>query len=280
MKFGKIYIEITNICNLKCSFCPTRKSKKEEMSIEKFEHILKEIKSYTKTIYLHVQGEPLLHSNLDSILALTKKYDFKVKITTNGTLITEKIHILKKYDNIKQINISLHSEHKKDNYFEEVFSSCDELSKKINIVYRIWMLKNFTLDKLSTLIVDKIIKYYKLDNNFKKVVSSNKNIKIKDNVYLDKDNEFIWPNDVSKNNNENGTCLGGRNQLAILVNGDVVPCCLDYKANLKFGNIFHENFKDILKNPRLIKMQIAFQNKKVIENLCRNCNYRIQKFDN
>ncbi len=93
MRFKKIYVEITNICNLRCSFCSIDNREYKELSLEEFENILKKIKPYTNTIYLHVKGEPLLHSKLDSILKLTKEYNFNVKITTNGTLLKEKYPI-------------------------------------------------------------------------------------------------------------------------------------------------------------------------------------------
>ena len=62
--FKKIYIEITNICNLNCIFCPETKRNKEFMSIQKFEEVIKKINKYTKLVALHVKGEPLLHNEL------------------------------------------------------------------------------------------------------------------------------------------------------------------------------------------------------------------------
>ena len=76
MKFKKIYIEITNICNLNCSFCSKSNLSKKEMSNTQFEEVLKKINDYTDYIYLHVKGEPLIHKELDSILSLTKKYKY------------------------------------------------------------------------------------------------------------------------------------------------------------------------------------------------------------
>lgn len=274
MKFQKIYVEITNFCNLKCSFCSIDNRKKEEMSLQQFDTILDKIRHYTKSIYLHVKGEPLLHSKLDEILKISEKYNMKVKITTNGTLLKSKLSTLQKYLNIKQINVSLHSENNIPNYFEKVFKSSDILSKNIPIVYRIWLLDNYKLDKLSTLIVDKIIKYYNLDSSFKEKVLKEKNIKIKDNIYLDKDNEFIWPDNNEENEEEIGTCYGTRSHIAILVNGDVVPCCLDSKGILKLGNIFEADMEDILNSNLFKTINEGFRNHKVVCNLCKNCNFR------
>lgn len=279
MKFTKIYIEITNICNLNCSFCSKDNRKLEEMTPENFETILNKIKDYTKTIYLHVKGEPLLHSRLERILKLTKKYNLNIRITTNGTLLKEKIHILNKFDNIKQINISLHSENNKLSYFEDIFYASNILANKIPIIYRIWTLNNYKLDKLSTMIVDKIISYYKLDKNFKEKVLTNNNIKIANNIYLDKDNKFTWPDNIHENHNNYGTCLGTKTHIAILVNGDVVPCCLDSKGLLKLGNIFQNNIEDILESNLFKIINHGFKENKLVCNLCKNCNFRLQKFN-
>ena len=278
MRFTKIYIEITNKCNLNCSFCSKDNRVLKEMTLNEFEIILKKIKDYTKTIYLHVKGEPLLHSKLENILILTNKYNLNVRITTNGTFLKEKIEILKKFNNIKQINISLHSENNKKNYFNDVFDTCNTLSNKIPIVYRIWTLNNYTLDKLSTIIVDKIINYYKLDSNFKQKVLYDNNIKIKDNIYLDKDNEFTWPDNKNSNDNINGTCLGTRNHIGILVDGTVIPCCLDSKGILNLGNIYKNNLDEIINSSLFKEINEGFKNNKLSYNLCRNCIFRLQKF--
>ena len=138
-RFKKIYVEITNICNLSCFFCSKDSQLKQEMTVENFEIIINKIKDYTESIYLHVKGEPLLHSKLNEILDICDKNDIKVCITTNGTLLNKKKDILLKH-HIKQINVSLHSENKIKDYFESVFNTCDELSIFSNIIYRIWTL--------------------------------------------------------------------------------------------------------------------------------------------
>ena len=278
MRFKKVYVEITNICNLNCSFCSVDNREKRELTLQEFDKILNKIKKYTNSIYLHVKGEPLLHSKFDEILDITRKYNIKVRITTNGILLNKRLNILQKYDNIRQINISLHCEQNIKDYFEKVFESADILSKNIPIVYRIWLLDNFNLDVLSTKIVDKIIKHYNLDNSFFDKVLNTKNIKIKDNIYLDKDNEFIWPTNINENNENYGTCLGTRNHVAILSNGDVVPCCLDSKGILKLGNIFNEEFDNILNSDLFKLINDGFKKNKLTCKLCKNCTFRMQKF--
>ena len=128
--------------------------------------------------------------------------------------------------------------------------------------------------------MDIIINFYNLDDCFINKVIKYNNIKIKENIYLDKDNKFIWPNKANNNikKNNQGTCLGTRNHIGILVNGDVVPCCLDSKGLLKLGNIFDESIDDIINNFLFKEINEGFKNHKISNNICCNCTYRINKF--
>lgn len=277
MKFNKIYIEITNICNLNCSFCSRDNREKREMTYDEFLYILKDVKKYTKQIYLHIKGEPLLHKELDKILFLCDKEEINVKMTTNGVFLKEKKDILLNHQCLKQINISLHSENKKENYFKDIFDTSILLSKKIPVVYRIWTLTDLKLNKLSTNIVDKIVDYFHLDKEIVDKIIIDKNIKISDNIYLDKDLEFVWPDNNSDSDNQKGTCLGTRSHIAILSNGDVVPCCLDSNAHLLLGNIFSNSLEEILNKESFKKIHEGFKNNQLTNNICKNCSYRIMK---
>ena len=272
-RFKKIYVEITNKCNLNCSFCSKDNRDLKEMIPLEFEEVITKIKDYTDYIYLHVKGEPLLHSKFDSILSICDKYNMMVNITTNGTLIKNNYLILNSHKCIRQINISLHSENNKSNYFEEVFDTCKKLSEKIFISYRLWTLKNYELDSKSTNIVDKIIDSYKLSGIIVDKIKKDKSIKIDNNTFVNKDNLFAWP-DVNNNLNIDGKCYGLDTHIAILSNGTVVPCCLDSEGVINLGNIFKDSLDNIL-NSSLVKDMInGFKNNKSICELCKNCNFR------
>lgn len=277
MRFKKIYIEITNKCNLNCSFCIKDNRFKKEMSFKDFEIILQKIDKYTKYIYLHVKGEPLIHSNLDEILNLTKKYNKFVNITTNGVLLKEKINILKKYDNIRQINLSLHSENKKKSYIDDILNCVDELNN-VFIVYRFWTLKNNILDDRMLEYLEKIKLKYNIDeSSYKKILEGN-NIKIKENVYINKDKEFTWPSLENEYCRENGFCYGLRNQIGILVDGTITICCLDSFGISNLGNIFNDNLEEILKCDRVNKILNNFNERRAFLDICKHCSYK-ERFD-
>lgn len=271
-KFKKIYIEITNICNLSCSFCIVDKRVKESISLEKMEELLNKISDYTDYVYLHVKGEPLLHKDLKQILDLCDKYNKKVNITTNGTLLKERKEILK-HPTVRQINLSLHSENKKENYLEEIFEAVDNLKDKI-IIFRFWTMENGKMNEKSTEIVEKIKKHFNLSSEIVEKINLEKHIKIRDNLYIDKANEFIWPNLDNDYYNEHGTCYALKDQLAILVDGTVVPCCLDSNGVIKLGNIYEQSLDEIINSKRYQEMKKGFNNYLVNEELCKHCSFK------
>lgn len=273
-KFKKVYIEITNICNLSCSFCSHSNKQKREMTTKEFEHILKEIDNYTDYVYLHVKGEPLLHSNLDGILALCEKYHKKVNITTNGTLIINKIDTLLKYKCVRQINFSLHSENNYPNYLENTFYATEKLATEKYIVYRFWTMNNNNLDKKSTAIVDKIIKYFKLSPEVVEKIYNDKNIKILENVFINKQDQFIWPNINNDYYQEEGYCHALTTHIGILADGTVVPCCLDSEGEISLGNIFSTSFSSIITSSKFITILNGFRNRRVTEKLCQHCSFK------
>lgn len=272
-KFKKVYIEITNICNLNCSFCLNNKREKKFMSVSDFSHIISEIKPYTDYIYLHVKGEPLLNPNLDIFLDICDNNNIKVNITTNGTLLKKSFDILKKHKCLRQINVSLHSENEIDDYFDDVFSVCKGLSEHVYISYRLWTLNDLVLDNNSKEVVDNIISEYNLSPELVEKVYKEKQIKICENTYINKDNLFEWPSIKSKHNSD-GYCHGTIDHIGIQVDGTVIPCCLDGDGVINLGNILSTDFVDILNSDRFVSMRDSFKNNLCSEELCKKCRFK------
>lgn len=272
MKFKKIYIEITNNCNLNCSFCSKVEKPRRNMTLEEFKHILSEIKPYTQNIYLHVKGEPLLHKELLSFLSEAEKQNINVNLTTNGVLFPSKAECLSKYNALKKINFSLHSENNIDNYEESIFKNVEKIPKT-TVVYRLWTLKDGKFDEKSTSTVEKIISYYNLSPETVEKIYNENNVKIKSTIYVDKDNEFVWP-DEQLTTSSDGFCMALKTQIAILVDGTVVPCCLDCNGKIPLGNIYTESFESIINGKKCQELRKSFQDRKPIAELCKKCTYK------
>ncbi len=271
-KYKRIYIEITNNCNLNCSFCSKVIKPRRNMSLEEFEIVLNKIKGFTDYIYLHVKGEPLIHKDIIEFINKANEYNLKVNLTTNGVLFDKYAKELGKCNNLNKINFSLHCEHNKENYLEDIFDNIKYLSKDTTVIYRLWTLKNNKLDENSTKIVDSIQTYYNLSTETVDKIKKENNIKISSTIYVDKDNEFIWPE--INTHKSCGYCYGLNTHIAILVDGTVVPCCLDSNGVINLGNIYKDNLEDIINSDRYQNLLKSFRDRKPCEELCKSCVFK------
>lgn len=285
-KYKRVYIEITNICNLDCSFCPKTKREKRYMSIEEYEYILTQIKGLTDYIYLHIMGEPTLHKYLKEFLNLAGKYNLKVNLTTNGTLLKEKniSHILLNSSALHKISISLHSFEANNTMFtlSEYLKSIVKFTKKAsnskNIItaLRLWNLDSEGIkgdNTLNNTIIEMLEKEFEKEIVLSDIKLIKNDFKLADKTYIQFAGKFEWP-DITKDITQNEVfCYGLRNQFGILVDGTVVPCCLDNDGQINLGNIFKTDIKDILNSKRAKNIYDGFSNRKSIEKLCKKCQY-------
>lgn len=285
-QFKKIYIEITNICNLTCSFCPTSKRKQAVMEIDTFKRIIDEIAPYTDYVCFHVKGEPLLHKELGELLNLCEEHKLKVNITTNGTKISEVVNVLMDKPALRQINFSVHSFGGRNGegrveYIKDLIHSAKRLREKTNVLisYRFWNLGGSGKESENEVLLRVLENEYNLDYNIELTSQNSRGIQIAEKVFVNQDYEFEWPHMDKVEDEGKGFCHGLRNQAAILVDGTVVPCCLDQEGDINLGNILNESFADIINSERAIKIYNGFSNRQAVEELCRKCGYR-RKFGN
>ena len=263
--YKKVYIEITNNCNLKCDFCIKNSRPNKFMDLDEFNIILNKLKKYTKYLYFHILGEPLLHPKINEFIDVGSQ-NFNINITTNGYLIER----IKDNKNIRQLNISLHSYDRRygvslEKYMKNIFNVVDKLSEYTYISYRFWLKNKYTDDML-----DMINKKYNVDLNVENIKN---NTTINKNIFISINEEFIWPDLNNNYYNEVGTCYALRDHIGILVDGTIVPCCLDSKGIIKLGNIFEDCLENVIKSKRYSDMLDGFKNNKKCELLCKKCKY-------
>lgn len=275
MLINRVYIEIHNQCNLSCTFCPPTKRNRNALTIEQFKYILNEIKAYTQHIYLHVQGEPLLHPNLLQFLDLAAVNNLKVHLVTNGTLIHLYEGQLLTHPAIVQLTLSMHAWETLDEHsFERLTQSLAGLIKQSEIsqasfFIRIWNQKSQRMASILNRFFDpSLIEQWKQSGKHR--------IKISPKITLDLDEEFRWPNLEDPWVGTQGTCHAGTKMMAILSNGEVTPCCLDPQGILSYGNIFKTSFKDLLLSQRHVDLVQGFKQNHCHEPLCQHCTYRLR----
>lgn len=244
------------------------------MSLENFKKVINSIKDYTDYVYFHLKGEPLLHSNLGDFIDICYDNEIDVNLTTNVTLIANRKEELTSRRGLRQINYSLHSfkENNMDEeeirlYLKELFLFIDNNPNIIHSL-RFWNLQDGV--NQNYFVVKEIINHFKIDEESFK----NKSFKVKDKLYINQDEEFAWPD---LNNNyvcDKGFCYGLRDQIGILVNGNIVPCCLDSDGIVVLGNIFEKSIDDILRSERAKAIYDGFSQRKAVEPLCVHCEYK------
>lgn len=274
MRFKKIYIEITNQCNFNCSFCCKSVRKKKFVSPEDFSAILFSIKPYTDYIYLHVLGEPLLHPHLEQLLGMADEMGFHVNLTTNGSLISKQEKLLRD-SHIRQFNISLHDAEenipceKWGSYLNEVFSFANTKSDDSYFSLRLWNRIDGQLSSFNDYCLSKISDFWRVDMSD---AMSSRNKKISDHIYFQNSARFSWPGEIDLSVKKR-TCYAMREHVAILVDGTVVPCCLDANGEMALGNIFTESFRDIIQGERATSILNGFRRHEVVEPLCEKCGF-------
>ena len=272
MRFRKVYLEISNICNLSCRFCPGTKRQKKALTEEELSVLLPKIRPYTDYLYFHLMGEPLLHPRLERFLELAGEHGFKVILTTNGTLLKKQQEMLLASPALHKINISLHAFEANDLTvpFEEYLADCFAFGnasggKKL-VVYRLW--NNGGEDTQNKEILDIMRRFFPED-----WVKERLGTRIANRTYLEYGDKFDWPDLAAQEGSQHIFCYGLRDQLGILCDGTVVPCCLDHDGDLGLGNLLTQDMEEILDSPRAKAIYAGFSNREAAEELCRKCGY-------
>jgi len=164
-----IFIEITNYCNMGCSFCPSPILERPRLFMDEnlFYKIIDEIKKekITDTVYFHLMGEPLLHPKVFDFMKYTFNNGFKIILVSNiSSIRTRRMEIRSILQYVNYLVISLQS------FDEESFK--EKKTEKISFEEYIDLIKNVISTKYA--------------NNFKVRISIQiiENSKVKFKNYL------------------------------------------------------------------------------------------------
>ena len=271
-RFQKIYLEISNICNLSCRFCPGTKRKPKVMTEPEFHHLLPKLRPWTDFLYFHLMGEPLCHPLLDSFLTAAGTHGFKVILTTNGTLLQKQQNLLLSASALHKVNISLHAFEANDLAvpFETYLKQCFAFGKAAEgtklVVFRLW--NQGGAEERNGEILAAMEEFFP-----KPWFTERKGIRIGNRVYLEYGDKFDWPDQNAEDHGDQVFCYGLRDQIGVLCDGTVVPCCLDHDGDLALGNLFESELGEILESKRAKAIYEGFQRRYAAEELCRKCGY-------
>ena len=301
MKFEKIYIELSDICGLNCGFCPSVKSVRGAMSVEKFGIIAKKVAGVGRIYTFHLLGDPLVLPNLKDFIKLANAHKMTLELTTSGFYMSKKnAQLLLESENIRQINLSLMAflAQKKLNlneYFAPILRFlrlhlAQNSQSFVNL--RLWNLgANFTPPFENNAI------YSLLEREFDTKIQKNapKN-RLENRIILHQSELFCWAGakaddlgvqkefvDLQGEKNApkvpcvKGSCHALRKQIGILSDGTVVPCCMDTSGVIGLGNLFTQELSEILASKRAVAMKKGFERGEFTEKLCQQCEFGRQK---
>ena len=269
--YSRAYVEITNICNMRCSFCHGHSRKMRQLTREEFAHILHQLQGQTDYVYYHLMGEPLTHPNLPEFLRMAKEQGFKSVITTNGTLLHKVLPGLLEAG-LHKLSISLHSFERDDEetfraYLSRVASAAIAAADAGTVVVlRLW---NKGFDRGRNALALEFLQTA-IPGQWKE---NTRGFRIREKFYLEWGDRFQWPDQNAPIQGQQVRCYGMVDHFGILCDGTVVPCCLDSDGVIALGNVFREDLSDILNSPRAKAIAAGWQRRTPSEDLCRRCGY-------
>jgi radical SAM protein with 4Fe4S-binding SPASM domain len=282
-RFEKINIEISNICNFQCSFCPEVIRAKQLMRLPLFETVIEQVAPLTEQVTFHLMGEPLLHPDLARMLDLCGERKVPVFFVSNGALLTDARAELLLHPTIRQVNFSVHSfadNHPGEDpepYLRKIFRftrSAFEKRPDLYLNYRLWNLEGPESDHATNSRIRELIEEeFAVRIPGVEDVRKRKSHRLLNRLYLHYDTEFVWPDPALPELGSSGTCMGLRNHIGILADGTVVPCCLDKEGRIPLGKIQETPLAEILDSPKAKEMLAGFLARRLTDPLCRRCQY-------
>jgi radical SAM protein with 4Fe4S-binding SPASM domain len=253
------------------------------MSVDLFRQVLGEVAPFTKLVALHLMGDPLVHPELGQMIELCQERGVRVFLVTNGILLREQQVEWLLHPAIRQVNFSLHSF--RDNfptremgpYLERIFRFTErafEERPRLFINYRLWNLSDARGKEAENVeLLEKIEERFgaKIPREIDTRVA--KNYVVKNYLSLHFDTEFTWPSLDLPVLGETGTCQGLNSHFGVLVDGTVVPCCLDKEGTIALGKIPQQPLREILRGARAQALITGFRRHQLVEALCQRCQY-------
>ena len=271
----RCYLEVTNVCNLSCNFCPKTTRAPQFITEDEFHHITDKLVGKVKFLYLHLMGEPLLHPLLADFVAKARAKGFLPIVTTNGTLLSKNMPLAEAGAYKLQISLHSHEGNGKVNP-QDYIAGVAEFAKRASqagsiVVMRLW--NKGGMDSQNTMLLQLLKSYFT-----SRWTERSDGLRLAQNVYVEYGDKFDWPDSTNEENHcTEMFCHALRNQIGVLVDGTAVPCCLDHDGDIALGNIFHQSLDEILSSHRARALYGGFTEHKAVESLCRRCGYAKEK---
>ena len=307
---NSVYIEITNVCNLHCSFCPCGKTPSNDktntniaeqrcfMSSELFEKSIAGAQEIGATnVYFHVLGEPTLHPGFVHYIKKLEQTPLKLTLTTNGTTIERVGRQILASPAVRQVNFSTHAYAElsceiAERYLQNVLDFCRLATAERPDLYinlRLWNVGASEAAPWNTYMLNRIRDTFGIEVTPGHFCSRHKSFNISGRIYLHEDSRFEWPESKALCHSEQsivrcsvegstgkivpGTCRALDTHVAILHDGRVVACCLDHNGQITLGHINEQSLSEILESPLARNIREGFSQHELRHPFCQKCSF-------
>ena len=270
----RCYIEITNVCNLSCDFCPKHNRAKRRMTAQEFDLVTDRLRGRAIFLYFHLMGEPMLHPLLPDFIRMAREKGFNTVLTSNGTLPLKAMRLLSSLPHKVQLSLHSHESNGKGilaEYIDKVMQFAIPAAEQGTcVVLRLW--NQGGRESENEQVMQLLEKYVQ-----KPWRERPDGYRLCDNLYLEFDRKFEWPvvqqppSSSPEGERAEVFCKALHKQIGVLSDGSLVPCCMDHNGDIRLGNIFTQSLDEILNSPRAKAMVEGFRHHKATELLCRNC---------
>jgi len=286
-----IQIEPTNVCNFRCIGCPhTLQNYAQEvgylqnMDMELYRKIITDINQMggVKVIKLYNYGESLLHPDIIQMIELAKAVASRVEITTNASILTDKLAEGLVEVGLDYIRCSIYGVDQKS---LESFSHTKLSPLKIrDNIYYLRAYRELTGRTLPFIYI-KMFETTSLEDveRFKEIYEW-----VADEIAVDYVHNMSGINGIEDKlgivipkHTPKKICPVPFYQSVVGANGDVTVCCADWTFSSKVGNLREQSFKEIWDGDKLRKFQqttLEYRGHEYAS--CKNCTWNWSHPDN
>ena len=186
----RCYIEVTNVCNLNCDFCPKHRRQNRQLTIEEFDLLTDKIRGRVIFLYFHLMGEPLLHPLLPDFIRIAREKGFRTVLTSNGTLLDKALNLMSSLPHKVQLSLHSHESNGKgklDEYINKVMQFAIPAAEQGTcVVLRLW--NQGGRESENEQVMQLLEQYVK-----KPWRERPDGYRLCDNLYLEFDRKFQWP---------------------------------------------------------------------------------------
>ncbi|MFX0133541.1 MAG: glycosyltransferase [Candidatus Hodarchaeota archaeon] len=259
-----LQIEPTNMCNLKCPLCPAGRNelnrKPQNMKFKTFKSLIDNMRKYLLFLIMWDWGEPFMNPELPDMLEYASRMGIKTVVSTNAHFLQDNKYIKRilksglttliiAIDSIKENTYKIYRKRGNLNKvlsgLKNVLRLKKELKSNTFINFRMVIMKQ---NEHELEMMRRLARTLRVDRFSVKTVNPSCGFHHMDKDYVPKNpryRRYKYRKNTFERIRINPLCISPWVKSNILSNGDVVPCCYDYNAELKVGNINEKPYSQI-----------------------------------